>query len=90
MTKEEIFRYYTDLSYVRTDRCTIAWNSIIVKANGDVMFCPDEWMTNYKLGNVRSSTIKGMWTGEKAAKFREELYKRGYFPACARCCALNG
>jgi len=38
MSKEEIIRYYADLSYVRANRRTIAWNSIFIRANGDVMF----------------------------------------------------
>ena len=38
MNKEEIIRYYANLSYVRAKRCTIAWNSIFIRANGDVMF----------------------------------------------------
>lgn len=90
LTKEQVSKYYTDLSFVKTNRCMVAWGSIIIKANGDVMFCPDEWMTDYKLGNVRDSRIKDMWNGEKAGRFREELYKRKLFPACARCCAING
>ena len=61
-----------------------------MKANGDVMFCPDEWMNDFKLGNVRESGIDAMWNGEKAGKFRKELYRSKLFPACARCCAING
>lgn len=89
LTKEQIVRYYMDLSFKKRDRCFLAWASIIIKANGDVMFCPDEWMTDFKLGNVRNKRIDEMWNGKKAIKFREELYKRRLFPACARCCAIN-
>jgi radical SAM protein with 4Fe4S-binding SPASM domain len=90
LTKEQIVRYYTDQSFKKNDCCFVAWNSMVVKANGDVMFCPDEWISDFKLGNVRSSSIKEMWNSEKAGKFREELYKRKLFPACARCCVVNG
>jgi radical SAM protein with 4Fe4S-binding SPASM domain len=90
LTSAQIAEYYKNLSFVKTNRCLVAWNSIIVRANGDVMFCPDGWMDDFKLGNVRSSKIDEMWHGEKARKFREELYKCGLFPACARCCAVNG
>jgi radical SAM protein with 4Fe4S-binding SPASM domain len=89
LTKQQIVRQYTDLSFKKRHRCFIAWASIIIKANGDVMFCPDEWMTDFKLGNVRNNGIDEMWNGKKAVKFREELYKRRLFPACARCCAIN-
>ena len=90
MSKEEITKYYTDLSYVRTDRCMIAWNNIFIRANGDVMFCPDEWMTDFKLGNVREHSISELWNNEKAKLFRRELLKHKLYPACARCCAING
>jgi len=90
MSKEEIIRYYTDLSYVRANRCMIAWNSIFIRANGDVMFCPDEWMVDFKLGNIREHTISELWNNEKAKLFRRELWKHKLFPACARCCAING
>ena len=89
LTKEQIVNYYTDLSFKKHDKCYIAWASIIIKANGDVMFCPDEWMTDFKLGNVRKTKIDEMWNGEKAVKFRQELYMRKLFPACSRCCVVN-
>ena len=90
MSKEEIIKYYTDLSYVRAKRCTVAWDSIFIRANGDVMFCPDEWMVDFKLGNIREHTISELWNNEKARLFRRELWKHKLFPACARCCAING
>ena len=90
MTSQQISSYYSDLSFTNKGRCLIAWNTILVKANGDVMFCPDEWMNDFRLGNVKSQSVEKMWHGEKARKFREELYKHKLFPACARCCVING
>jgi len=55
MSKEEIIRYYTDLSYVMAKRRMAALDSIFIRANGDVMFCPDEWVVDFKLGNIRST-----------------------------------
>ena len=90
MTEGQIVKYYTDLTFSIRRRCVTPWNDIIVKANGDVVFCPDEWITEYKLGNVKTDKIDDIWRGEKARKFREQLDKFGLFPACARCCAING
>jgi radical SAM protein with 4Fe4S-binding SPASM domain len=90
LAKEQIKEYYTDLLFMKRNRCLMAWDSVQIKADGSVVFCPDEWIADFKLGNVRNTSIKEMWNGEKAGKFREELYKRRLFPACARCCALNG
>lgn len=90
LTKEEISKYYNDLNFTRAKRCMVAWGSILVKANGDVMFCPDEWMTDFKLGNTRHQAVEEMWRGQKARKFREELWKHKLFPACTRCCVISG
>ena len=90
MSYDEIVKYYTDLTYVRAQSCKIAWDTILVKANGDVMFCPDEWLTQFKIGNVRDTTVDDMWNNEKARQFRQGIDKVGLFPACARCCVLNG
>jgi radical SAM protein with 4Fe4S-binding SPASM domain len=89
MSNEQIQRYYSDLDFSKRRSCVVAWDSILIKADGDVMFCPDEWMNDFKLGNVRDSKIDEMWTGEQARKFRKALYKSKLFPACAKCCAIN-
>lgn len=89
MTREQIKKYYTDLNFSMKKRCIAPWTGMLIKANGDAMFCPDEWLTKYKLGNIREQSIDQLWYGDKAKKFREELYKFGLFPACARCCAIN-
>lgn len=89
MSHSQIVKYYTDLNFSKRRSCVVAWDSILIKASGDVMFCPDEWMNDFKLGNVRDIGIDAMWTGEKARQFRKALYKCKLFPACARCCAIN-
>lgn len=89
LSHKEIIKYYTDLSFAKRKSCVVPWDSLLIKANGDVMFCPDHWMDDFRLGNVRDSKIDDLWTGEKARKFREVLYKNKLFPACARCCAIN-
>lgn len=90
LTREQISRYYNDLNFTRAKRCYVAWGSVLVKANGDVMFCPDEWMNDFRLGNVRKESLEQMWHGEKARKFREELWQHKLFPACNRCCVISG
>jgi radical SAM protein with 4Fe4S-binding SPASM domain len=89
MNHEQITKYYTDLNFSKRRSCVVAWDSLMIKASGDVMFCPDEWMNDFKLGNVRDAKIDDMWKGEKAQQFRKALYKNKLFPACAKCCAIN-
>lgn len=89
MSHEQIIKYYTDLNFSKRNSCVVAWDSVLIKANGDVMFCPDEWMSDFNLGNVKKESIDTLWRNEKAKQFREALYTHKLFPACARCCAIN-
>jgi radical SAM protein with 4Fe4S-binding SPASM domain len=90
MNYDEIIKYYTDLNFVKMDGCKAPWNIAFVRANGDVMFCPDEWVTKYKIGNIRETDIKDLWNNDKARFFREQLEKSKLFPVCSRCCYLSG
>ena len=89
LTHDEIIKYYTDLSFKKLDNCPVAWQTIRVESDGNVIFCPDEWIGNYKIGNVKKNSIAEIWNGELAQKFRNSLNEDGLFPACSRCCVLN-
>ena len=89
MNLETMKKYYGDLNFSRTSKCNVAMDHVVIKADGDVMFCPDSWI-QYKIGSIRKDHIDTIWRGERAQKFREALDKVGLFPACARCCAING
>ena len=53
-----------------------------VQPDGEANFCVD--FPDYSFGNVRSSTIKELWNGERAARFREYRRKRP-LAVCHRC-----
>lgn len=89
MNTKDIITYYQKLDFARERNCRVAWNTLHIKANGDAMFCPDEWMTDFKLGNVKTEKLAELWNNQQAQKFRIALDKYGQFPACARCCVLN-
>ncbi len=89
LTKDQILRYYADLSFSKRKACPIPWNKILIKANGEIMFCPDEWVTEFSLGNIREKSIGEVWNGLGAQEFRKSLKENGLFPICARCCSIN-
>lgn len=89
LTKKEIIQYYTDLRFRKRDHCNVAFDSLIIESDGNVVFCPDEWISGFKLGNIRANTIDEIWNGEKANFFRATLREDGLFPGCSRCCVLN-
>jgi MoaA/NifB/PqqE/SkfB family radical SAM enzyme len=63
--------------------CPVAWYFAQVEPDGEVCFCGD--FPDYFIGNVRRQSFREVWTGEKAARFRQKL-AREPLPICARCC----
>ena len=89
LTKDEVVKYYYDLNFTVKKFCDIPWNKILIKANGDALFCPDEWITEFKLGNVREASLLDLWNSEQAKIFRQSMLRDGLLPVCARCCSIN-
>ena len=65
------------------DLCPVAWSFAQVEPDGQVCFCGD--FPDYFIGNVRESSFREVWTGERASRFREKLLKEP-LPICSRCC----
>jgi radical SAM protein with 4Fe4S-binding SPASM domain len=80
----DLVHYYSE-GPCSKKRCTAPLRGVVIKPNGDVLFCPDEWIDDYVLGNIREQDIAEIWNGEKARKFRSALYREKHFPACKRC-----
>jgi len=49
------------------------------------MFCPDEWITKYKLGNIRENSLIDIWNSNETKRFRKVLLRCKLFPKCTRC-----
>jgi radical SAM protein with 4Fe4S-binding SPASM domain len=81
---KEIHEFYSD-GYRLTKRCRAPFRAVLVKPNGDVRFCPDEWIDDYGLGNVREDRFATIWNNQKARHFRSVIFRKGAFPACNRC-----
>lgn len=63
-------------------RCTNVEKLIDIQPNGDANFCVD--FPDYTIGNVKEATIKALWNGERAARFR--AYRREKpLAVCYRC-----
>jgi radical SAM protein with 4Fe4S-binding SPASM domain len=90
MTPDEGALYYAGPEWGRAKHCQRPWDGLIVKTNGDVVFCPDHWATEFRLGNIRRESLKEIWTGPRAVRFRESIDRDGLFEVCQRCCVANG
>jgi radical SAM protein with 4Fe4S-binding SPASM domain len=79
-----VLRFYSE-GYRSGRRCVAPFQAVVIKPNGDVVFCPDEWIDDYVLGNVRTDSFDRIWSGPEARRFRSALLWRGSFAACQRC-----
>jgi len=76
--------YYSE-GYQARKRCGAPFRAVVVKPNGDVRFCPDEWIDDYVLGNILEERFESIWSSAKAEHFRSAILLRGSFPGCQRC-----
>jgi radical SAM protein with 4Fe4S-binding SPASM domain len=81
---KEIHAFYSD-GYRLTKRCTAPFQAVVVKPNGDLKFCPDEWIDDYVLGNIRDDRFETIWNNQKARHFRSVIFWKKSFPGCKRC-----
>ncbi len=80
----DLVRYYSERPKLRK-RCIAPFFGAVIKPNGDVKFCPDEWIDDYILGNLRNDSFHDLWNNERARKFRSVIFKEKHFAGCYRC-----
>jgi radical SAM protein with 4Fe4S-binding SPASM domain len=85
---DEIEEFYAE-GRPDSKRCRAPFRTLVVKPDGEVRFCPDEWIDDYPLGNIREASLGDIWRGRRARRFRRVLLSRGSFPGCKRCSWLR-
>jgi len=65
--------------------CRSPFRKLLVKPDGEVRFCPDEWIDDYALGSIRDTGLGEIWRSRQARRFRRAIISHGTFPACRRC-----
>ena len=81
---QEIEHYYAE-GVPSEKTCIAPFQAAVVKPNGDVRFCPDEWIDDYVLGNILEERFLKIWRNRKARRFRAVLLRKKSFPGCKRC-----
>jgi radical SAM protein with 4Fe4S-binding SPASM domain len=84
MEYKDVVNYYSEKPRIRK-RCVAPLLGAVIKPDGNVTFCPDEWIDGYILGNVRDHSFEEIWNNERARKFRAVLMKQKHFEGCNRC-----
>jgi MoaA/NifB/PqqE/SkfB family radical SAM enzyme len=81
---EEDYRLWfsAPLTTVLSDVCNNTEKLIDIQPNGDANFCVD--FPDYVIGNVKDATIKEIWNGSRASRFRD--FRREHpLAVCYRC-----
>jgi len=81
---EDIVKYYSE-GAVLDRSCRASFSGALIKPNGDVKFCPDEWIDDYVVGNIREDSFNDIWNNKRAREFRKILLKQKQFAGCKRC-----
>ena len=84
MPHQEMQNYFSEGTPSKR-RCLASFYGVVIKPNGDVIFCPDEWINDYVLGNIRTAAFDDIWNNEKARYFRSTIFRHKSFPGCKRC-----
>lgn len=81
---DEIEDYYLNLeSYTHSSYCFSVWSEARIAPNGKMYPCFD-----YYLGDLKTTSFRDVWNGQKARRFRMILKRRKLFPGCIRCCKI--
>ncbi|MFP3869122.1 MAG: radical SAM/SPASM domain-containing protein [Desulfobacteraceae bacterium] len=80
----DIINYYSEGLAVKA-RCSAPFSGAVIKPNGDVKFCPDAWIDDYVIGNIRQERFMDIWNNKKARRFRKIIMKQKQFAGCKRC-----
>lgn len=61
-------------------------NGIIIRVDGDLALCCNDYYKEVKLGNIKNNTIKDIWNSKKYRKIRKDLKSgRFYLDICKKC-----
>lgn len=87
LSEDQYKAWFSDaLTPVEDTTCNNVERLIDIQPNGDANFCVD--FPDYSFGNVKEATIKELWNGEKATRFRDYRRKRP-LSVCHRCGAKH-
>jgi MoaA/NifB/PqqE/SkfB family radical SAM enzyme len=57
-----------------------------VSFSGKMYFCP---VIRVEVGDLTTSSLEEVWTGERYVSLRKDLVGQGLFPVCRRCCKVE-
>jgi radical SAM protein with 4Fe4S-binding SPASM domain len=67
--------------------CPFPWNTLAIFWNGNVLPCPQDFFGRNVVGNVKDSSLRKIWNGERMITLRKKLamIDMADLPTCLRC-----
>ncbi len=67
--------------------CPFPWNALVILWDGSVLPCTQDFFGEYKIGNVRNSSLTEIWNSEEMKNLRFYLVKKRYheIKICSNC-----
>lgn len=67
--------------------CPFPWNALVILWDGTVLPCTQDFFGEYKVGNVKNSSLKEIWNSEEMKKLRFLLSQGKYeeVKICSNC-----
>lgn len=67
--------------------CPFPWNALVILWDGTVLPCTQDFFGDYRVGNVKDSTLKDIWNSEEMKKLRFLLSSGKYneIKICSNC-----
>lgn len=82
----EVSSYY-DPEVPLRHKCIYPWFNAFIQPDGNMIPCGANF-TEHLIGNLKHQSFKILWNSINFKKFRSDLKKYKYFPACKRCCSI--
>jgi len=82
--KKKLKTYFQDyLTFTNNVKCVFPWFLAQVKTTGELIGLTRCY--SVILGDLKKSSFREAWNGEKMRSFRKDLKRAGRFPGCSRC-----
>ena len=80
------FENTNEKDQIKTNRpCNYPFYHMLINHTGEVYLCPQDWSLKYSQGNIKTSTIMGIWMNDKYQNYRKILATNRNIKPCSDC-----
>lgn len=69
-----------------SEKCITSARTLNIRADGEIIFCDNDYEKNFAVGNVNQNSIEEIWFSQKYVKIREQIRKQTFTQElCQKC-----